>query len=141
MSALTAHFDLPLGQEAPRLARRAAAAVLAAWGYTEPSWCDQSALVISELVTNAIQHGGGSLVLEIEAHDKQVVLSVADGSSVVPRRREPDGRGGRGLMIIDALTARWQVESHHGGKRVLAELHPYPAAETATAGAAAERAT
>lgn len=126
MSALTAHFDVPLGDEAPRLARKAAGAVLTTWGYTDASWSDCSALVISELVTNAVMHGGGSVVLDMEAHDDQVVLSVADGSSVVPRPREPDGRGGRGLRVIEALTARWDVHDHRGGKRVRVHLLPYP---------------
>ncbi|MEU8820524.1 ATP-binding protein [Actinoplanes sp. NPDC048796] len=86
----------------------------------------RAALVISELVTNAVQHGGGSVRLDIEAHDTQVVLSVADGSSVIPRRREPDGRGGRGLTLVEACTVRWYVEDFRGGKRVRAHLLPYP---------------
>jgi anti-sigma regulatory factor (Ser/Thr protein kinase) len=126
MGAFTAHFDVPLGKDAPRLARKASVAILAAWDYTDQAWCDSAALVISELVTNAVQHGGGSVVLDLEAHGKQVTLSVADGSSVIPRRREPDGRGGRGLMLVEALTVRWRVEDFRGGKRVRAELLPYP---------------
>jgi two-component sensor histidine kinase len=83
-------------------------------------------VVVSELVTNAVQLGAGCGVIGIEASGPQVVVSVADGSAVVPRRREPDGRGGRGLVLVEALTRRWHVEEHEGGKRVRAELRAYP---------------
>ncbi|GAA4607890.1 anti-sigma regulatory factor (Ser/Thr protein kinase) [Actinoplanes octamycinicus] len=126
MTTLTAHFDVPLGPRSPRITRKAVLGVLAVWGYTDDEWTDDVTVVVSELVTNAVQHGAGSVVLALEAFDRQVIVSVADGSSVVPRRREPDGRGGRGLLLIEALTSRWTVEAHEGGKRVRAELRPYP---------------
>ncbi|BBH69951.1 hypothetical protein ACTI_66360 [Actinoplanes sp. OR16] len=126
MSTLTAHFDVPIGPDSPRTTRKAVLGILTVWGYTDESWADDVAVVVSELVTNAVQHGAGAVLLEIEAYGPQVVVSVADGSAVVPRRREPDGRGGRGLMLVEALTTRWHVEEHQGGKRVRAELRPYP---------------
>jgi hypothetical protein len=64
--------------------------------------------------------------VDVEAYGRQVIVSVADGSSVVPRPREPDGTGGLGLTIIEALTTRWYVQAHQGGKRVRAELPPCP---------------
>ncbi|MEU8238153.1 ATP-binding protein [Actinoplanes missouriensis] len=126
MSTLTAHFDVPIGPDSPRTARKAVVSVLQVWGYADEGWAADVAVVVSELVTNAVQHGAGSVVLEIEAYGDQVIVSVADGSSVVPRRREPDGRGGRGLALIEALTRRWHVEEHQGGKRVRAEIQGYP---------------
>ncbi|MBG0561048.1 ATP-binding protein [Actinoplanes aureus] len=130
MSALTAQLDVPLSREAPAAARHAVTAVLAGWGFRDTDWLDAAAVVVSELVTNAVRHGGGCLALRLEAHDERVVVSVADGSSVVPRRRDPDGVGGRGIALIEALSAGWTVQNHQGGKRVLVELVPCPGVRT-----------
>ena len=122
MATLNAALDLPLGEHAPRAARRALHAVLESWGFTDREWRSGAAIVVSELVTNAVVHGGGCVELRVEAHERQVRISVADGSAVIPRRRDPDRRGGRGLALIEAVADRWWIEEHDGGKRVWAEL-------------------
>ncbi|GGQ50821.1 ATP-binding protein [Couchioplanes azureus] len=122
MSVLTARFDVPLGPHAARTARHATTAVLTGWGYRDEAWLGHAAVVISELVTNAVRHGGGCVEVSVECHDGRVTLLVADGSSVVPRRREADCDGGRGLALIEALTDRWGVRDHEGGKQVWADL-------------------
>lgn len=126
MSELTAHLDVPLDRGAPAAARRAVTAVLAGWGFRDTDWLDAAAVVVSELVTNAVRHGGGCVALALESHDERVTVSVADGSSVVPRRRAPDDAGGRGIALIEALSEGWTVENHRGGKRVLVKLVPCP---------------
>jgi anti-sigma regulatory factor (Ser/Thr protein kinase) len=122
MSELTAYLDVPLDRSAPAAARRAVVAVLEGWGFRNADWLDAAAVVVSELVTNAVRHGGGCISLQLEAHGSRVIVSVADGSSVVPRRRDPDGIGGRGIALIEALSAGWAVENYQGGKRVRVEL-------------------
>ncbi|MEU8660167.1 ATP-binding protein [Actinoplanes philippinensis] len=129
MTTLTAQFDVPIGADSPGTCRRAVLAVLAVWGYQHDDWVADASVVVSELVTNAVQHGAGSVQISLEAYGPHVIFSVADGSSVVPRRREPDGRGGRGLVLVEALTRRWHVEEHEGGKRVRAEMRLYPDAD------------
>ncbi|MEU4426015.1 ATP-binding protein [Actinoplanes sp. NPDC024001] len=136
MSALTAYLDLPLSRDAPAAARRAVTAVLGGWGFRDPDWLDEAAVVVSELVTNAVRHGGGCVALHVEAHDDVVIVSVADGSSVVPRRRDPDGVGGRGIALIEALSAGWIVQNHEGGKRVRVELLPCPGVRNDESGSA-----
>ena len=126
MSALTAHLDVPLDRDAPATARRAVATVLSGWGFRDTEWLDGASVVVSELVTNAVRHGGGCVSLQLEAYGEHVIVSVADGSSVVPRRRDPDSSGGRGILLIEALSAGWSVENHEGGKRVRVELPPCP---------------
>lgn len=126
MSELTAHVDLPLGCTAPAVARRVLGTTLPLWGFTDQPWLDGASLVVTELVSNAVRHGGGCVSLELRAHEAQVTLSVADGSAVVPRRADPDDAGGRGLLIIEALSQRWGVEDHRGGKRVWVLLPPHP---------------
>src|SRR5581483_1936210 len=127
MSELSAYLDLPLGVHAPGHARRAVTAVLHGWGFHDPTWLGHAALVLSELVSNAVRHGGGCVELRVQAHEGRVRLSVADGSSVVPRRREPDDAGGRGSAVIEALSTGWGGQDHEGGKRVWVELPPCPA--------------
>jgi anti-sigma regulatory factor (Ser/Thr protein kinase) len=128
MSALTAHLDVPLDSGAPGAARRAVVAMLAGWGFRDPDWIDSASVVVSEVVSNAVRHGGGCVELHLEAHDGVVVVSVADGSPAVPRRRDPDGVGGRGIALIEALAAGWSVQNYKGGKRVRVELHRCPSA-------------
>jgi hypothetical protein len=36
-------------------------ATLTAWGFTDTAWLAQAVLVVSELVANAVRHGGGCL--------------------------------------------------------------------------------
>ncbi|HWS32921.1 MAG TPA: ATP-binding protein [Actinoplanes sp.] len=131
MSELTAHLDVPLDRRAPASSRHAAVAVLTGWGFRDADWLDAAAVVVSELVTNAVRHGGGCLSLQMEAHDGRVVVAVADGSAVVPRRRDPDGAGGRGIALIEALSLGWSVQNHQGGKRVRVLLKPCPDHEPA----------
>jgi anti-sigma regulatory factor (Ser/Thr protein kinase) len=126
VSELSARFDMPLSEQAPRMARRAVGAVLAGWGFGDEDWLDGASVVVSELIANAVRHGGGSLELRVQAHADRVVVSAADGSSVVPRHRSADGTGGRGLAVIEAFAARWGVEDHEGGKRVWVRLPVCP---------------
>ncbi|HEU5107758.1 MAG TPA: ATP-binding protein [Micromonosporaceae bacterium] len=136
MSELTATLDLPLGAEAPAAARRVVSAVLFGWGFREENWTHAATVVVSELVTNAVQHGGGCVALTVESHDGRVLLRVADGSSVVPRPRDPDETGGRGLAVIEALSTGWGVDDYQGGKRVWVELESYPGRPQGSAGSA-----
>lgn len=126
MSQLSARFDLPAGVHAPAAARTTVASVLHGWGFQDSDWLARAQLVVGELVNNAVRHGGGCLSLDVQAHDGRVFVGAADGSSVVPRTRKPDDRGGRGLVLIEAFTSRWGVHDHEGGKRVWVELFPHP---------------
>ncbi|MFG2056131.1 ATP-binding protein [Micromonospora sp. NPDC048930] len=136
MSELTAGLDLPVDLQAPAAARRMVKTTLTAWGFLDPEWVEDAVLVADELVANAVRHGGGRLVLQVHADRDQVTISVADGSAAAPQRRAADSDGGRGLGIIEALTQRWGVQDHQGGKRVWVLLLP-PAAAPADGGAPA----
>ncbi|WP_432840937.1 ATP-binding protein [Dactylosporangium sp. CA-092794] len=138
MSELTARLDLPLWTHAPAAARRAVTGVLLSWGLDDPAWLDAAEVVVSELVTNACLHGGGAIELSVRWHDPAVTVSVVDGASVVPHGPGPNGTGGAGMTIIEALTTRWGVEDHQGGKRMWVELPPAPAGPRPSAGTARE---
>lgn len=74
MSELNATLDLPLGVIAPAAARTAVRHMLIAWELSEPDWLDDAELVVSELVTNAVRHGGGCIELSLQAHEGQVLV-------------------------------------------------------------------
>ena len=133
MNTLHASFDLPLGPAAPGAARHAIGPVLYGWGVRDDDWLRLTELVVSELVSNAVVHGGGCLSLEVTAHDGVVVVAVADGSAALPARPAADAvlgpvelaEGGRGIALIEAFGCRWGVRPHHDGKQVWVELPPH----------------
>lgn len=81
-------------------------------------------MVISELVTNAITHGAGTVRLSLEAQRDVVRVEVSDSgsSSPHPLPLDPDGVGGRGLRIVEAIAPRWGVQEDGKGKTVWAEV-------------------
>ena len=69
-------------------------------------------LVISELVTNALRHGLGDVVVRASVDDQTAVcVSVTDSGAEQPRLLPPDPRrlGGVGLRIVDDIAASWGV--------------------------------
>ncbi|MFJ8826367.1 ATP-binding protein [Streptomyces sp. NPDC102467] len=115
----------PAARSVP-LARRRAARLAAEWGH--PDLAGDVALVVSELMTNALLHGG------VRDHLIRVGLYVTDVTLRVevsdPRaERQPEARGapdgmdqfGRGLLLVGALADRWGWESRSVGKTVWAQ--------------------
>ncbi|MFD3547295.1 ATP-binding protein [Streptomyces sp. NPDC058655] len=81
-------------------------------------------LVTSELVTNAIRHGGGVTAFHADIADDALYLSVSDGHPrfPYPRTAVPGHPGGYGWPLIQRLTERVDVSSHSGGKTVAVVL-------------------
>jgi anti-sigma regulatory factor (Ser/Thr protein kinase) len=124
MTTLTASVDLrPVARSVPS-ARHVVAAVLAGW--EAPHDGEDVALLVTELVTNVIDHVGGeaSVTLELTLSEDWLRISVADGSSVRPVIRElsTENPRGRGLQLVQAIADRWGAEEHDGGKRVWFEM-------------------
>ncbi|BFO18066.1 hypothetical protein SHKM778_44540 [Streptomyces sp. KM77-8] len=80
-------------------------------------------LLASELVSNALRHASGPLRLTLERVSGLRCL-VSDGSADLPRPADagPDDEGGRGLLLVDMLAARWGCEVGPEGKNVWFEL-------------------
>ncbi len=86
---------------------------------------DDAALVVTELVTNALLHGGPPVRLRLWEVPEGVRLEVADRGAELPvaGRRSSVAMTGRGLALVEALTRSWGVaEDERGGKVVWAEL-------------------
>jgi anti-sigma regulatory factor (Ser/Thr protein kinase) len=69
-------------------------------------------LVVSELVSNAVEHGCGTIRLDLDhdGHDLHgFVADGGDGFDYVPRSLDSDDPRGRGLSIVDALATRWGI--------------------------------
>lgn len=90
---------------------------------------DDAALVMSELVTNAVLHGGGCTGLDVLAGDEGLRIEVRDGSRVPPVLSHPSESSltGRGLRLVSRLSAAWGAHAEDGGKVVWAEVTGEPA--------------
>ncbi|GAA2333531.1 SpoIIE family protein phosphatase [Dactylosporangium salmoneum] len=108
-------------------ARRFAADLLAAWG--EDVLADDALLLLDEVITNAIQHTVGAVVVRLELLPDALRVSVADRSERLPSPRPAgaEAENGRGLLIVASVASAWGVDPNPaGGKAVWFEL-PRPA--------------
>ncbi|MEH0542227.1 MULTISPECIES: ATP-binding protein [unclassified Streptomyces] len=67
-------------------------------------------LAVSELVTNAVVHGEGEVVLRITVAVDVVRVSVTDHhpAPAVLKEAGPDGESGRGIRLVDAISDAWE---------------------------------
>lgn len=79
-----------------------------------------AALVVSELVTNAAVHAHTVMTLTVRLQLCHLHISVVDGSAVHAVHRPLDRRsvGGRGMRLVDAVSAAWGSTSLPTGKAV-----------------------
>jgi anti-sigma regulatory factor (Ser/Thr protein kinase) len=89
---------------------------------------DALLVVLSELVTNAVEHGDAPIAIRIDCEGGTVRVEVSDAKAnplaVTPRPTTSDGTGGMGLRIVDAICAGWGAHENGAGqgKTVWAEL-------------------
>ena len=89
-----------------------------------PEVVDDALLVITELVENVVQHTDDGGKLTMRRHDDLVRIEVADSSRQIPqvRGRDPRRIGGRGLLVVAAVTSDWGTRSDEQGKTVWADI-------------------
>jgi hypothetical protein len=130
-----------------RTARNFTIATLHRWGAAEGG--HDIAIVVSELLTNALRH---ALAGSGDAPGRRLIrvgllllrpcllCAVADPSTVAPVLRQPGaiGETGRGLHIVCALSDRWGYTTSGAGKVVWA-MFTAPPAEPAAAGSVSIR--
>jgi anti-sigma regulatory factor (Ser/Thr protein kinase) len=99
--------------------RRFVAKTLRDWNVDEDT-IEPVMLVANELVANAIVHAHSAPVLSLEDAGPDLLLRVADETSDLPitRRSAPHDEGGRGLMLVEALSDCWGVDASESGKSV-----------------------
>lgn len=108
---------LAADQRAGGEARRFTGATLSGWGLS--ALIDNAALVVTELLSNALRHGLATspphsslprpIWLGFLRRGSIVVCTVCDHSSRVPVLREPDplAESGRGLHLVNCLSRSW----------------------------------
>ncbi len=124
----TVRVALSASPQSPALARRTVTDVLQAGGL--PELADTATLLVSELVTNALRHGGGPSELIVQLDDAAVAVGVRDASPRAPHPAMAEGPGatrvidgglaesGRGLMLVELLADAWGWRPEEGGKLV-----------------------
>ena len=118
-----ATLDLPRDAASVRKARQFVAEKLDEWHLE--AMLDDALLVTSELVTNAITHAHSACHLGLSLSRATLRIDVIDTGAGTPEPQpESDSKEhGRGLHLVDALTAAWGLDVVPGeGKHVWAEL-------------------
>ncbi|MFI0904640.1 SpoIIE family protein phosphatase [Streptomyces sioyaensis] len=108
-------------------ARRFTARTLRSWGVTEE--VDVALLVVSELVTNAIAHTQGEVRLDLTLTADRLRVAVNDASPRAPAKPASvdwEATGGRGLLLVEAMSASWGSVPLSGGKQVWSEITLQP---------------
>jgi anti-sigma regulatory factor (Ser/Thr protein kinase) len=115
--------ELPVEPVSAGRARRFVTAALQEWSL--PGILDETTLLTSEVVTNALLHSASSsirlrLVLLVDA----VRVEVDDESVLQPRPRHysPESGTGRGLALVEAAARCWGATPTAHGKTVWFEI-------------------
>ncbi len=118
----------PLASAVPR-ARQHVRQLLREWNLTDSG--ETAELVVSELLTNAVQATGMAELLApvrlwLLSDERSVLILVWDSSQEPPARIDAagDAENGRGLLLVEAISTRWNwyVPDHLGGKVVWAQI-------------------
>lgn len=121
-----AEWVLPAVPDAVRTARSRVRGTLGEWGLDSAG--DTVALLVSELVTNALRHATGPIGVRL-AHRPAgragvLLVEVSDPLPNPPRERvaHPEDEGGRGLRLVASSACRWGTRPGAVGKTVWFEL-------------------
>jgi anti-sigma regulatory factor (Ser/Thr protein kinase) len=130
---LRTHLELAALPTAVPCARLHVRSIAREWGLADQA--DVSELVVSELVTNAVQASDRlkaradlAIVpvvrISVSSDGESLMLRVWDASPDMPVRKDPslDQDGGRGLMLVDSLAKEWGTYYKADGKVVWAMI-------------------
>lgn len=113
-----AEVTLPGESSSVPTARRFVESILEAWGQPQHGWT--AALLISELTANSTLHARTPFTVRVSLDGDAVRLEVTDGSPRTPMLRDYGSAAttGRGMRLVDDLSAAWGVDPQPGGKTV-----------------------
>jgi anti-sigma regulatory factor (Ser/Thr protein kinase) len=124
---------------AAKAAREFSAQTLRGWGL--PVLADDAAVIVSELVSNAIRHGVDGRNSSGAAYDRielilwrrsgQIICAVTDPGTGTPALANPDplAEQGRGLHVVEALAATWGWTRLGDCRKAVWAALPAPGAE------------
>lgn len=92
-----------------------------------PGVLSDAEIVVTELVENAVRHSRSECSVTVQVSSDTLTISVSDHASQPPRLQHPrpNQAGGRGLLLIEAVSRRWGFQPTENGKLVWADL-PLP---------------
>lgn len=82
----------------------------------------EAALVLSELVSNALEYGQATrLSVALRIEPERIVIEVVDESGAAPQiqRPSPTADSGRGLQIVDCIADTWGWRYPDGEHKVV----------------------
>ncbi len=107
--------------EAVPATRRFVSGVLARWH--EDALVPDANVIVSELASNAVLHAHSPFRVSIDRSVGMVCISIQDvAADLAQQQPESIEPGGRGMVIVEALSRRWGCDTLPGGKVVWAEL-------------------
>ncbi|MFC7825057.1 ATP-binding protein [Streptomyces sp. NPDC057362] len=121
-----AEWVFPAAPDAVRTARSLVRHTLREWELD--SVVDIAALLVSELVTNALRHATGPIGVRVVRGPAGaagiLLVEVSDPLPDPPRERvaHPDDEDGRGLQLVASAARRWGTRPGEAGKTVWFEL-------------------
>lgn len=85
-----------------------------------PDLAESGALLVSELVTNALLHAGTPIGVKAWVDERGLHVEVYDGSRHLPTRRRYGATAGtgRGMVMLEQMVDDWGVTRHEDGKTV-----------------------
>ena len=121
--APTEQIVLAADRSSASLARRFVRSTLESWDLHD--LIEDSCIVVTELVTNAILHAGSAPTVRVSVDARRIHIEVTDDDPTLPLGRSAgeDATSGRGLRLVEALAAGWgSTRLDTGGKVVWCEL-------------------
>ncbi|MEU9219837.1 ATP-binding protein [Streptomyces sp. NPDC048376] len=121
-----AEWVFPAAPDAVRTARSLVRRTLRDWRLDSVG--DIAALLVSELVTNALRHATGPIGVRVVRDPAGaagiLLVEVSDPLPDPPRERaaRPDDEDGRGLQLVATAARRWGTRPGEAGKTVWFEL-------------------
>ncbi|MGV9245533.1 ATP-binding SpoIIE family protein phosphatase, partial [Streptomyces sp. NPDC003710] len=112
----TATTDLPAVPTSVGEARTFLAKALASWDCAHK--LDDARLLLSEILTNSVQHAQGPLGLRLRRTATELTIEISDHSPQLPHPRLAaiDEESGRGLILVDTISRNWGVRPSSTGK-------------------------